>query len=76
MKKKAAYEQLKSLKDNNIELPEDKLLLYNQLEGSINQITMGIEQYRQGIDNAQKQLAALPTNYAALQGSNATIETI
>lgn len=76
MGKKAAYEQLKSLKDSNIELPEDKLLLYNQLEGSINQITMGIEQYRQGIDNAQKQLAALPTNYAALQGSNATIETI
>ncbi len=76
MEKKAAYDSLKALVDAGIELPEDKQMIYNQLSANIDVINGGISQYKTGIENAQKQLAALPTNKAALVGSNQTIETI
>lgn len=76
MEKKAAYDGLKTLVDAGVELPEEKQAIYNQLAASIDQINLGIEQYKVGIEKAQKDLAALPTNAAALTGSNQTIETI
>lgn len=76
MEKKAAYENLKALVDSNIELSEDKMMVYNQLAANILEINAGIEQYKTGIENAQKQLASLPSNAASLTGSNQTIEII
>lgn len=76
MEKKATYENLKALVDSNVELSEDKMMVYNQLAANILEINAGIEQYKAGIENAQKQLASLPSNAAGLIGSNQTIETI
>ena len=76
MAKKAIYEGLKQLVDAGVELPEDKQIIYNQLSANISQIDGGIQQYKVGIEEANKKLASLPTSAAALTGSNQTIETI
>ena len=76
VEKKATYDYLKSLVEQGVELPEEQLAIYNQLNENIDSITTGIEQYKKGIEEAQKQLANLPTSAAALTGSNQTIELI
>lgn len=76
IEKKAAYDNLKTLVDAGINLPEDKQAIFNQLAANIDSINSGIEQYKTGIEQAQTQLASLTSNAAALTGSNQTIETI
>ena len=76
LEKKALYETLNNLVNAGVELPEDKLAIYNQLSSNIDSINYGIEQYKNGINTAQEQLNNLPTSAAMLTGSNQTIEMI
>ena len=76
LEKKALYETLNNLVNAGVELPEDKLAIYNQLSSNIDSINYGIEQYKTGINTAQEQLNNLPTSAAMLTGSNQTIEMI
>lgn len=76
LEKKALYETLNNLVNAGVELPEDKLAIYNQLSSNIDSINYGIEEYKTGINTAQEQLNNLPTSAAMLTGSNQTIEMI
>ena len=67
--------QLEQLKEAEM-ITDEQFNLLQQLYGAQFQLEAGIEQYNQGIEEAQANLAKLPYASATIQGANAVIESV
>ena len=67
--------QLEQLKEAEM-ITEEQFGTLQQLYGVQSQLEAGIDQYNQGIEEAQANLAKLPYASATIQGANAVIESV